>query len=242
MSLALSGGLDSRFLAHAMRLCDVDVLAVHVTGPHVPVLESAYARDWAERNGIPVMLLAFNPLDDPLAARNTTERCYHCKKGLMSLLVARTAGRLPCDGTNADDLGQHRPGLRALRELGIHSPLAAAGLGKREIRALAALTGLERPDQKARPCLMTRFAYGLAPDEQMMGRLARAEELLSSIGKNGEGLGDFRLRLLPEPCLQAERLYGDRPQQARAILQECGFGGARLMRTSPSGYFDRLKE
>ena len=89
-------------------------------------------------------------------ASGDRRRCYACKRNLFSLLKARTDLPL-CDGTNASDAGQYRPGIRAVEELGILSPLASAGLTKADIHRCAALTGMEDPEQKARPCLLTRL-------------------------------------------------------------------------------------
>ena len=245
VAVALSGGLDSRFLCHALALAGHDLLAVHAAGPHVPAAESAWARQWAAARGLPFLEISFSPLDDEAAAANGRERCYHCKKALIASLRRELAdagqgGRVLCDGSNADDRLHYRPGLRALREGGVISPLAEAGLGKDAIRQLAASTGLARPGQRARPCLMTRFAYDLRPDAASMRRVAEAEaELEQLAGPPDGGLGDFRLRLLPEPGLQAERLTPDLADRARSILARHGFAASRLERRKPGGFFDQ---
>lgn len=244
VAVALSGGLDSRFLCHALALAGQDLLALHAAGPHVPPSESAWARQWAAGARVPLLEIRFSPLDDAAAAANGRDRCYHCKRALIAALrrgleASGQAGRSLCDGSNADDQGRYRPGLRALREAGVLSPLALAGLGKNAIRQLAVRTGLARPDQRARPCLMTRFAYDSRPDAESMRRVAAAEAELETLARGDEaGLGDFRLRLLPAPCLQAERLTPGLAELARAILARHGFAGAALERRSPAGFFD----
>ena len=113
------------------------------------------------------------------------------------------AGRTPtlCDGSNASDRESYRPGLRALEELGVRSPLAEAGLSKDDIHRLAAHTGMDRPDQQARPCLLTRFAYGLAPTAEALAALDEAEYAVAGLlAADGPGPApEFRLRLVAGP-------------------------------------------
>ena len=118
LAVAFSGGLDSRFLCHAARLCGCDVLALHARGPHIPPEESAQAAQWARENSLPLLLVDFDPLALPEVAANSRERCYGCKKGLITTLrmaLRETEGerdesrRLLCDGSNADDLRALRP-------------------------------------------------------------------------------------------------------------------------------------
>ena len=252
LAVAFSGGLDSRFLCHAARLCGCDVLALHARGPHIPPEESARAAQWARDNGLPLLTLDFDPLSLPEVSINSRERCYGCKKGLIAalreVLRERRAGegsdRLLCDGSNADDLRAFRPGLRALAEAWVRSPLAEAGLGKPAIRALAASTGLDRPEQKARPCLLPRLAYGLAPDAALLARLARAEAALAQLpapddDADASALGDFRLRLRPAPLLQVTRPPGALRPLVDEILAGHGFAPCEICETSGvSGFFD----
>ncbi len=235
LCVALSGGLDSRFLTHAALLAGCDVSAAHAAGPHVPAAESAWARRWAAARGVPVITVAVDPLDIPEVRANGRERCYFCKRALMAALRAAAGERALCDGTNADDLGQWRPGLRALREAGVRSPLAEAGLSKADLRRLGAGSGLERPDQIARPCLLTRWAYGLAPDEATLRRLAAAEQALQELG-----LEDFRLRLTPAPLLQTRPLTLELRAAALETAQRHGFSGTTLLEEERvGGFFDR---
>lgn len=248
LAVAFSGGLDSRFLCHAARLCGGDVLALHAAGPHIPQAESRAAIQWARDNDLPLALLDFNPLLAPEAAANSRERCYVCKRGLIAsmrtVLAARgEAARLLCDGSNADDLKVFRPGLRALAEAGVRSPLAEAGLCKGQIRALAAAIGLDNAGQRARPCLLTRLAYGLAPDPAVLARLAAAEAALGSLPSQDKepALGDFRLRLTPTPVLQVTRLPANMRDALDAILTRYGFAPYTLQESGVvSGFFDAL--
>ncbi len=184
--VAFSGGIDSRFLSHAALLSGCDVLAVHARGPHIPAGESAHALAWAKGRGLPLLVVDFDPLSLPEVSTNSRQRCYACKTGLLAAIGAALAqagqqGRVLCDGSNADDLVAFRPGLRALQEAGVVSPLAESGMDKAAIRAAARATGLDDPDQRARPCLFTRLAYGLEPDADVLARLAAAEEALAGL-------------------------------------------------------------
>jgi len=237
LAVAFSGGLDSRFLCHAALLCGCDVLAVHAQGPHIAAQESAEAVAWAQKRGLRLLVAGYDPLALPEVAENSALRCYGCKKGLVALLRGQLAAlekedgpRVLCDGTNADDLLAYRPGLRALAEGGVRSPLAEAGLSKAALREAARATGLDRPDQRARPCLLTRLAYGLRPQAAVLERLAACEEALAALEAPVAGeavgvpaLGDFRLRLAPEPVLQAERLSDAQRPQVEAVLRANGF-------------------
>lgn len=167
LAVALSGGVDSRFLVHMALRAGCRVVALHATGPHVAPRETLWARDWAQRTEVRLMLVEFDPLPIPAVTSGSPDRCYHCKRALMQALrraLPEDAACAPlCDGTNADDLAAHRPGLRALHECGVRSPLAEAGIHKAHIRTLGAATGLAAPEQAARPCLLTRLPYGMRP-------------------------------------------------------------------------------
>ncbi|MBD5648195.1 MAG: PP-loop family protein [Desulfovibrio sp.] len=251
IAVALSGGLDSRFLCHMALASGCDVLALHGEGPHVPAEESAAARAWARGRGLRLLTFVHDPLGLPEVAANSRERCYACKRALIgemraALAAAGEEGRALCDGGNLDDQRAFRPGLRAVAEARVRSPLAEAGLTKAAIRELARATGLDRPDQAARPCLLTRLAYGMRPDAAQLARVAAAEAALAALdaadrdthGPEG-GFGDFRLRLTPEPVLQCARLPERLAAAAEAILAEQGFAPLSVVTGGTvSGFFD----
>ena len=171
-----------------------------------------------------------------MVASGDRRRCYACKRNLFSLLKARTDLPL-CDGTNASDAGQYRPGIRAVEELGILSPLASA-----------ALTGMEDPEQKARPCLLTRLPYGMKPERSLLAGLAAGERAVHGVFASAGLPGpDFRLRLvdaerlelhvLPEPAL-APGLCAELARRiAEAVPQ---LPPPRVVRVETlSGFFDR---
>ena len=209
IALAFSGGLDSRFLAHAARLFtaangrEAQIHLFHAAGPHVSATESAQAAAWAEANGLGFTAVSADPLSLPEVLANTRERCYHCKRLLFSHLAAAAQEHFSgqatlCDGSNASDQLLFRPGRKALQELGVRSPLAEAGLDKAAIHAAAAATGMDDPSQQARPCMLTRFAYDLAPSHAALAAAAAAEQSIAAILRPlfPAGVPDFRLRLV----------------------------------------------
>ncbi|WP_446425526.1 tRNA(Ile)-lysidine synthetase [Mailhella sp.] len=230
-ALAFSGGMDSRFLAHAAQLLGFSPLLLHVTGPHVPPEESDFARRWTAARGLSLREVPADPLSLPLVAQGSRRRCYACKRELFSRLLSdleREArhlslpGPLPlCDGTNASDLHAFRPGTQAAQELGIRSPLALAGLSKADIYRLASLSDLDEPEQKPRPCLLTRLPYGVRPDASLLEGLAAGERAVRAFfEEHGGPLPDFRLRLVPQEdgtqsvsapslCLDLHLLHAD---------------------------------
>ncbi|MBD5417934.1 MAG: PP-loop family protein [Desulfovibrio sp.] len=251
MAVAFSGGLDSRFLCHAAQGAGCDLLLIHGAGPHVPPEESAEAEAWARARDIPIAVERHDPLLLPEVAANSRERCYACKRALIASVRAalescEEENLVLCDGGNLDDLKAFRPGLRAVAEAGVRSPLAEAGLAKADIRALAAATGLDRPDQPARPCLLTRLAYGMEPTAGLLARVARAEAALAALdaadreaqGQDG-GFGDFRLRLKPAPVFQCSRLPARLTAALEEIMAAHGFAPFTLVTGEKvSGFFD----
>lgn len=245
LAIAFSGGLDSRFLCHAASLLGHDIILFHVAGPHVPREESAFARAWAQSRHLPCHELCLNPLAIPEVAANTEKRCYFCKKSIFSHIRAAMADlgashRTLCDGGNKDDLAVYRPGQAAAREAGVISPLNS--LAKKDIRALARATGLDWPEQAARPCLLTRFAYGLRPDLNTLATLAAAEKDLADFLRERECHADFRLRLVPRPEIHiragAEALHSS----LRALAARHGFAANMRTLANLSGYFDRERQ
>lgn len=238
--VAYSGGLDSRFLIHAALLSGLRVFAIHASGPHIAEGESRLARFWAGEAGVEYAEIRFDPLDLPEVAVNGPNRCYECKRALLARLFHSAGDRdwPVCDGGNVDDLAEYRPGARAVAEAAVLSPLAMAGMGKSEIRRVAALTGMERPEQKARPCLLTRYAYGLSPRAAELRALARAEAAIERLFPEA----DFRLRLASSPILQIDRDPGARAESLRAILAANGFAGAEIaVAEKVGGFYDRAR-
>jgi uncharacterized protein len=192
--IGYSGGVDSVFLARVA----VDVLGARnvlaVTGKSDSIASwmEDTAREVAGRFGIPWLELETREMDDPRYAANPSNRCYFCKSELWTRLadVARERGlRAVLDGSNADDVGDHRPGAVAATENAVRSPLLEAGLTKAEIRAWSRELGLPTWDQPAAPCLASRIPYGIAVTPQRLRQVEQAE-----LGLRALGFRDFRVR------------------------------------------------
>ncbi|UJX39478.1 ATP-dependent sacrificial sulfur transferase LarE [Desulfovibrio sp. JY] len=183
--VAFSGGVDSLLVLRAAldALSPEAVLAVTLRTPYTPPHDVAAASQAARDMGVGHEIL---DIPFPEALRdNPPDRCYTCKRLLFGHLVDRAAASglgSVFDGTNADDLGDHRPGLRAVCELGIISPLLAAGLAKADIRRLSQELGLPGWDRPAGACLLTRIPHGVTVTEAELARIAGGEEFLRSIG------------------------------------------------------------
>lgn len=191
--LAFSGGVDSSLLLLVGR----DVLgdrmkAVTLHSPLHPRWEMEEAVAVARSAGVDLETVDFRDWNVPDVRANGPDRCYHCKRVLMSLLLARARDEgfaWVMEGSHADDDPNERPGMRALEELGIRSPLREAGLRKEEIRLWAKELGLPHWDRPSRACLATRIPTGEEITLERLGRIERAEEVLRK-----EGFRQFRAR------------------------------------------------
>jgi uncharacterized protein len=183
--LLFSGGLDSTLLlALAAAALGSRLTALTFTGPHTAPGELAAAWQLTRRLGVEHLIQEIDPLRLPDFRNNTRERCYACKRAVIERgwEIARALGADTLwDGTNRDDLGDFRPGLKAARELGVASPLLEMGLGKREIRELSQKLGLPW-DKPAQSCLATRFPYGTELTPEALARVGRAEAWLKNRG------------------------------------------------------------
>ncbi len=244
LTLAYSGGIDSRFLAHAALQARVPVEMVHISGPHVAPAETRFALDWASAQGLEVTVLRLDPLVLPEVAAGGRERCYACKRFLFEQIMC-VAGAKVCDGSNASDAALFRPGLRAVRELGVVSPLAESGLSKDAIRSLARSTGLARPDQQARACLLTRLPYGMFPDPCLLARLAEGERVVEdALRRAGHANQSFRLRVCESGGHELHLGPGIHSADVFRVLEEAlqaaGFPCTPVRSMdSVSGYFDK---
>ena len=191
--VAFSGGVDSTLLLRAARdALGARVLAATGLSETYAAEEMVEAKAIAEELGVEHVVVATMELTDPRYANNSHQRCFFCKSELYGRLNAVAAERglaVVVDGTNADDVGDFRPGLRAARQLGVRSPLQEVGLTKREIRELSEALSLRTWDKPAVACLSSRFAYGDPITVEKLKRVATAESGLRRLGYRG-----FRVR------------------------------------------------
>ena len=184
-AVAFSGGVDSSFLCQAAAAAlGNKAIAVTIVSPMLPKSELDCARVVAEQVGIEHVLVEENEIDDEVAA-NPAKRCYFCKKLEFGAIIKAAKERgitAVFDGSNTDDEGDYRPGLEALRELGVVSPLRQAGLCKQEIRDLSRRFGLPTWDKPAFACLASRIPYGETITREKLSRIERAEDVLRSYG------------------------------------------------------------
>lgn len=186
LALAFSGGADSAFLLRvAHEVLDSRVLALTAKAPLFSERELEGAKDFCSRYEIAQIVFDFDALDIKGFRENPRERCYICKYALFSemkaLAAANGAARL-AEGSNMDDHGDYRPGLKALEELEILSPLISAGFHKKEIRELSKEMGLHTWDKPSYACLASRIAYGEAISEEKLHMVESAEEVLLELG------------------------------------------------------------
>lgn len=248
VTLAYSGGLDSRFLAFAAKRLGFTVRLLHISGPHVAPGDTEEALNYAKSMGLSVELVHIDPTNLMDLVNAGRARCYVCKRHLFEALL-KVAGDFPLsDGTNASDCLVFRPGRKALQELGIHSPLAESGITKDAIRRLGRDLGFEAPDQAARPCLLTRFPYGVCPTKAQLTLIAEVEHWIAA-NPTYQGLR-FRLRF-PNgvtPTLHVEEdsvkaVGSENLEDLKEALQQVF--GSRLeqltieTQTTLSGFYDR---
>lgn len=184
--VALSGGVDSALLLRAAReALGERALAVIARSPSFPAREYQEAVRLAELIGTRFRTVETDEVQDPRYRENPADRCFLCKSTLFRTLKAVAAEEgLPCvlEGSNADDLNDYRPGIRAARELGVRAPLQELGLTKAEIRELARRRGLPVWNKPSLACLSSRIPYGSTITPERLGRIDQAEEALRRRG------------------------------------------------------------
>lgn len=229
IAVAFSGGVDSTLLLKvAHDVLGDEVLAVTGKSPSIPRREIEEASAFCEREHIRHSIVATHEFDIEGFDHNPPDRCYHCKRELMTRIRAEAMAHdiwTIAEGSNLDDEGDYRPGFRAVREMDIISPLRAAGLTKGDVRALARFLALDVWNKPAYACLNTRFAYG---DTITMERLAMVDDAESHI--MGLGFQSVRVRVqdktarIEVPEEDIERLTD--PDTRRSVsekLRDIGF-------------------
>ncbi len=214
VAIAFSGGADSAYLLYAAGKSGAYVKAYYVKTPFQPQFELKDAMRLAEELGAELGVLELDILQDKQVASNTSDRCYYCKRRIFAAIMeaARKDGfALLLDGTNASDDADDRPGMRALKELSVRSPLRECGLTKQRIRELSREAGLFTWEKPAYACLATRVPTGTLITLEMLERTEWAEDYLA-----GLGFRNFRVRMsgdtakLQFPADQLERVLAER--------------------------------
>ncbi|MCD8398637.1 MAG: ATP-dependent sacrificial sulfur transferase LarE [Lachnospiraceae bacterium] len=247
VAVAFSGGVDSTFLLKtAHDVLGDRAVAVTVKSSSFPEREFLEASAFCENQGIRQVICECNELEIPGFQENPKNRCYLCKRELFGqiLRIAEKNG-IPAvaEGSNTDDLGDYRPGLQAIRELGIQSPLREADLSKADIRALSKELGLPTWDKPSFACLASRFPYGERITEEKLSMVEQAEQFLIEQGfrqvrvrihgagggtdsLSGRGHWIARIEILPQDFgrMMNETLRGE----IYARLQSLGFSFVAL--------------
>ena len=191
-ALGFSGGVDSSYLLYAGVQAGADIHPYYIKTAFQPQFELDDAERLCAQLGVPLTVLELDVLKNEAVTTNPPDRCYHCKTALFGALSTRALAdgyTLLLDGTNASDDADDRPGMRALKELHVCSPLRECGLTKAEIRRLSREAGLFTWDKPAYACLATRIPSGDAITTEKLLATERAEAFLFSLG-----LTDFRVR------------------------------------------------
>ncbi len=192
-AVAFSGGVDSTFLAKAAYdALGGKALALTVDSQAYPPDSIALTRRLARDIGIGLIEITADVRDIPMFCSNPPDRCYHCKKMLFTMMLERAKANgidILMDGSNVDDDDDYRPGHRALRELGIVSPLKDHGFTKEKIRIVSRELGLTTWNHQSFACLASRFPYGDTITPELLDRTAAAEDILRELG-----LSRYRVR------------------------------------------------
>lgn len=238
--VGFSGGVDSAYLAIVAQDALGDrALAVIGRSASYPAVQWETARRVAERFGVAVLEVDTDEMNDPRYAANPVNRCYFCKSELWSRLrpIAEARGlAVVVDGTNADDLGDHRPGRQAAEEREVRSPLAELGFTKADIRALSRVRDIPTWAQPSSPCLSSRLPYGTAVTAERLAMVERAESALRALGITG----DLRVRHFGETArveLAREELAAwSEPPRRAAIERALLAAGYATVELDPRGF------
>lgn len=220
VALGFSGGVDSSYLLYAAKQAGAEVRPYFIKTVFQPEFEFEDAKRLAKDVGVEMTVVEVDILANPAVAANPEDRCYHCKTALFGTLRDRAAAdgfTVLIDGTNASDDAGDRPGMRALAEMAVRSPLRECGLTKAEVRRLSKEAGLFTWDKPAYACLATRVPSGRPYEAQLLARVERAEAALFALGYT-----DFRVRVLGE----AARLQLPPDQMRRAVEERDALQGA----------------
>ncbi len=220
-ALGFSGGVDSAYLLHEAHKLGAQAQPYFVKTAFQPAFELEDAQRLCNQLGVDLKVIELDILSVPSVRENPKDRCYFCKGALFGALRQRALEdgyTLLIDGTNASDDAGDRPGMRALKELSVRSPLRECGLTKDEVRRRSKEAGLFTWDKPAYACLATRVPTGQGLDEDTLGRIERAEDALFALG-----FTDFRVRVfhgagrLQLPVSQMEEALRRREEIQKAV-------------------------
>lgn len=194
VAVAFSGGVDSTFLIKAAQeALGEKALAVTIKSGFVPEREIREAKDFCEKEDIHQIVVEFDETQVKEFSENPPDRCYFCKKAIFRTIIdaAEEEGiRVIAEGSNLDDEGDYRPGMRAVAQMKVKSPLRELGFTKQEIRALSKEMGLPTWDKPSFACLASRFVYGEPITREKLGMVEKAEQYLRK-----QGFRQFRVRM-----------------------------------------------
>jgi uncharacterized protein len=220
-ALAFSGGVDSSYLLYAALRYGADVRAYFVKTAFQPQFELDDARRLAGQLNARLTVIEADVLSDVRITSNPADRCYFCKNAIFTQIKARAASdgyALLLDGTNASDDASDRPGMKALAQLAVRSPLRECGVTKDELRRLSKEAGLFTWDKPAYACLATRVPTGRAITADLLRRVEKAEDALFALG-----FTDFRARVLGEAARlqftnqQAQKAFSMKDEIVKAV-------------------------
>jgi uncharacterized protein len=235
--VAYSGGVDSAVVAAlAHRALGDRALAVTAAAETLAGAELDHARRVAAEIGIRHEVVTYSELDDPEFVANPSYRCYVCqgmRMGTMVRLAAERGYAVVCDGTNASDPGPDRPGLRAVRESGVYSPLLANGVDKEATRAIARSFGLSVWDRPANACLSSRIPHGQVVTLGKLRRIEAAEEVLAEAGfrivRVRHDQGAARVEVSPDEVPRLTAIWSELEPRLRSL-------GFERVAYDPQGY------
>ena len=221
VALGFSGGVDSAYLLYAGRKYGADIRPYFIKTAFQPEFELRDAIRLTEELGIELTVVEYDILAETRVIQNPSDRCYYCKSALFRTLrrqALKDGYEILLDGTNASDEASDRPGMKAVRELKVLSPLRDCGLTKNEIRKLSREAGLFTWEKPSYACLATRIPTGVPINGTLLTRIERGEEALAALG-----FSDFRIRLFHDaaklqiPKKQFEMLFQKRKEVQKAL-------------------------
>lgn len=225
--VAFSGGVDSSLVAHiANEVLGDNALAVTSASSSLKRSDLQLTKDLAEKWGLRHEVIVTDELQKSEYRANPVNRCFHCKTSLYSSLEQLAQNRrykIVLNGTNVDDLGDHRPGLIAAKNFDVRSPLCDAGMTKAEIRVLAAHLGMDNADKPQAACLSSRVPYGSHITESILNQIESAESVL-----DGFGIRQYRVRHHDDVArLEIDRsemhIVMDNADEIQARIKACGY-------------------